>query len=235
LARVLFLLPNSPFTLIRHYYPFFYGKQWADTLHNTVGYTPVVFENSYVLPSLYTYYYTGAKAIDYNTKSYRKTNYNLENDCALSGQKVWHYQMTRNPDSTLVYIDTRYSPGVLRPIEKFTCINALKIEAGELPETLKTNSTYPVTLTLNNKSLQSIEAFNPLEIDYAFFIAKSHYINSDESYKITTTQFGPGENQTRLINLKAPGKPGVYKLLFSLKNRHLQGNFASPFYTVRVE
>lgn len=235
LARVLFLVPYSPFTLIRHYYPFFYGKQWAETLHKAAGNTPVIFENSYVLPSLYTYYFPTAKALDYNTKSYRKTNYNLENDCELSGQKVWHYQITREKDPAFTYIDTKYNPGLIRPIEHFTCVNTIKVKPQqELPQKLKRGTVYPINLQLENQSLKEIKVFNNLEVDYAFFRAKSDYINSTETYKITSEILGPYQKQTLNINLRTPDAPGRYKLLFSIKNGNLHGNFASPFYLVEI-
>jgi len=235
LARVLFLMPQSPFILIRHYYPFFYGKQWAETLHQAVGDTPVIFENSYVLPSLYTYYYPHARALDYNTKSYRKTNYNLENDCELSGQKVWHYQITNERRPSLTYIDTKYNPGLLHPVERFTCVNTLKVSPVELPGNLKAGTSYPLQLLLENKSDQSVTLYNDLEVDYAFFVGKSDFINSTESYKVEGPVIAGRQKSNMRIHLKTPDKPGKYKLLFSLKNRHLQGNFASPFYTVEVK
>lgn len=234
-ARVLFLMPHSPFTLIRHYYPFFYGKQWAETLHNTVGDTPVIFENSYVLPSLYTYYYPDAVAFDYNTKSYRKTNYNLENDCVLSGRKVWHYQMTQERDTSLTYIDTKYNPGLLHPIEKYTCVNGLKIVPQQLPASFLRGRSYPVQLRLQNRSDRAITVYNDLSIDYAFFAAKSDFINATESYKIHAAIIEPRQTITLPVQLKIPDTPGRFKLLFSIKNGHLQGNFASAFYTVEVQ
>lgn len=235
LARILFIVPHSPFTLIRHYHPFFYGKQWADTLYKRVGTTPVVFENSYVLPSLYKYYHTDVTAIDYNTKGYRKTNYNLEDDCQLAGQRVWHYQMTRDRDSSLPYIDTKYNPGKLYPIEEFTCVNALKIKPDPIPPILKAGQGYPIQVTLHNTSDQALRLYNPLEIDYAFFVAKSDFINAEESYPIAAGTIPPRQQTTYALTLKAPQKPGSYKLLFSIKNRSFAGNFASAFYTVKIE
>ncbi|WP_346237110.1 ArnT family glycosyltransferase [Niabella insulamsoli] len=235
LARILFLVPHSPFTLIRHYYPFFYGKEWAATLHRAIGDTPVVFENSYVLPSLYKYYFEEVTAIDYNTKGYRKTNYNLEDDCLLSGQKVWHYQMTHERDSALAYIDTKYNPGKLYPINQFTCVNALKIAPLRVPTSMKPGAVYPVALICTNKSNHPVTIYNPLSIDYAFFIAKSDFINAEETYPLPKKMIQASETLSIPIQLKAPEQPGTYKLLFSIKNESFAGNFASAFFTVKIE
>lgn len=235
LARVLFLIPHSPFTLIRHYHSFFYGKEWAITLHDKIGNTPVAFENSYVLPSLYTYYNPGTTAIDYNVKSYRKTNYNLENDCRLAGQKIWYYHHTTEPDSNFIFIDTKYGAGILKPVNRYTCVNGLRVEPAQIPRTLQAGKTHPIELILYNQSVNTIHIYDSLAIDYAFFIARSEFINAAESYPINKKTFDPGEKTRYTIQLQAPETPGTYKLLFSIKNGLIQGNFASQFYTVTVE
>ncbi len=235
LARVLFVVPHSPFTLIRHYHPFFYGEEWAATLHKEIGDTPVAFENSYVLPSLYTYYYPHTSAIDYNIKSYRKTNYNLENDCRLAGQKIWYYRHTREPDPAHIFIDTKYGAGVLRSIEQYTCINDLRIEPVALPRTLQSGKTYTIDLVLQNQSGNTITIYDSLAMDYAFFIAKSEFINATDSKIINRKSFEPYEKVSYTISIRSPDTPGTYKLLFSIKNGFIEGNFASAFYTIVVE
>ena len=77
--------------------------------------------------------------------------------------------------------------------------------------------------------------YNPLKIDYAFFVAKYDFINSVEDYDIPGTAFQSKEKKKLNINLKTPEKPGKYKILFSIKNSVFAGNFASAFYTVEVE
>lgn len=93
----------------------------------------------------------------------------------------------------------------------------------------------PLQLLLENKSDQSVTLYNDLEVDYAFFVGKSDFINSTESYKVEGPIIAGRQKSNMRIHLKTPDQPGKYKLLFSLKNRHLQGNFASPFYTVEVK
>lgn len=235
LARILFFIPHSPFLLIKNYYPFFYGKEWAKTVYSKVGDTPILFENSYVLPSLYMYYNEGAQAIGYNTKSYRKTNFNLQDDCIFSGQNLYYYKGGNAEAPSHTYIDTKYAPGTLLPLKHYTCINALKITPSDIPSTLKANSTYAVTLTIENKADHDIQLYNPLQVDYAFFIAKYDYINSTEDYVIPGMTFQANEKKQIHIQLKTPENPGKYKILFSIKNGILPGNFASAFYPVKVE
>lgn len=235
IARILFFIPNSPFLLIKNYYPFFYGKEWATALYAKAGNTPVLFESSYVLPSLYMYYNKGAEAVGYNTKSYRKTNFNLLDDCLYSGRDLFYFKGGPIEDSSLAYINTKYMPGTLVPLDRYTCVNALKITPSVIPATLKANGSYNLTLTIENKAAHNIILYNELKIDYAFFVAKYDYINSSEDYTIEGTTFNAKDKKILQINLKTPEKPGKYKILFSIKNGMLPGNFASAFYPVTVE
>lgn len=235
IARILFFIPNSPFLLIKNYYPFFYGKEWAHTVHNKAGNTPVLFENSYVLPSLYMYYNKETEAIGYNTKSYRKTNFNLMDDCIYSGKDLFYFKGGVAEDTSTLRIDTKYMPGTLVPLHNYTCINSLKITPSSIPTTLQSNNNYEVVLTIENTSTHDITLHNTLKIDYAFFLAKYDFINSTEDYIIEDTVWKAKEKKLLKVNLKTPEKPGKYKILFSIKNGMLSGNFASTFYPVRVE
>lgn len=235
LARLLFFIPNSPFLLIKNYYPFFYGEQWAKTLFNAAEGKPVVFENSYVLPSLYQYYNKGAEAIGYNTKSYRKSNFNLEDDCRLSGQSVWYFKGGKQEDTSLTYIDTKYADGSLVPIQHYTCVNTLKVTPDAIPETLKANTAFDLEIEVENKSDKTISIYNKMAVDYAFFVAKYDYVNSTASYDLEGNQFAPHEKRRIKVRIQTPEKPGKYKILFSIKCEPFSGNFASAFYHVTVQ
>ena len=236
IARILFFIPGSPFLLIKNYHPFFYGKAWATALYDKAGTTPVLFENSYVLPSLYMYYNKGAKALGYNTKNYRKSNFNLTDDCTFAGQPLWYFKRGNEiEDTSLPYIRTKYMPGALIPIKHYTCVNDLKITHSPIPEILKAGSSYNITVTVENKSDRIITIYDPLKVDYAFFVAKYDFINSSEDYDIPGNVFHAKEKKTINVHLQAPENPGKYKILFSIKNGMLPGNFASAFFHVTVE
>lgn len=68
-ARVLLFIPNLPT-------PYHNQTQWADTIANTAQGAPVVFKDTYQLPSMYTYY-TNGTAISLNTPAYRRNQYDL--------------------------------------------------------------------------------------------------------------------------------------------------------------
>lgn len=235
LARIIFLIPNGPANLIKHFRSFSYAKVWADEVYAKAAKTPVVFSNSYATPSLYKYYHPDAQAIGYNDKGYRKTNFNIADDCFLNGQPVLYY--TQNQEiapGTGIPVNAKYNSGRLLPIERYTCVNALKIRLLNPPKTMRARQPVTLAITLVNNGTTPVVPDTALSIDYAFLIEKYHYINADRHFPIPRKTLGPGESMVMSIPVKAPEKPGKYRLLFSLVNGFIPGNFASNFYEIQV-
>ena len=87
--RILLLIPGLPIDKINNYKPFIHGKSWSDSIYKYAGGTPVIFTDSYILPSIYQYYHPNVTAIGYNTKYYRKTQYSINHaEQNLNGKNV---------------------------------------------------------------------------------------------------------------------------------------------------
>ena len=233
LARVLFLLPQSPFQLLKHYSSFFWGKQWAAQVKEKANGKPVIFTNSYALPALYNFYNPKEVTYGYNTKQYRKTNYSLGNvDSVFDGKPVFVFSNIALNGDTAVKIQSKYKTGLLIPIT-YKSINPLRIKAIHLPETYKSGENKTVVVELENTGTTAVNTEN-LKIDYAFFIAKFKFINSTASFNMPDTILPPGYKKRIRLPLTAPVEPGKYKILFSIVNGILPGNFASDFYDAGV-
>lgn len=236
IARVLLFLPISFFQKSSNYAPIFLGKNWANKVYLRAGDKPVLFTNSYILPSLYKYYHPNANSIGYNTKAYRKTHYSLSTeDCKYNGQDILEYKFMadsiRNKD--IIYFPLK--SGKLVPYREYTCINNLKLTAINLPSIVKANSTFPIKIIIENKGKSTIKITEEsLRIDYAFFSTKINYINSEDRFVLPDKIIPPDYKTTVTILVKAPRKIGEYRFLLSIVNGHLEGNFASPFYKIEI-
>ena len=66
------------------------NKKWVQQLKDKVGNTPVIFENSYRLASMYTYY-SGNSSFSLNNINYRQNQYSLDNsESSVQGKKVYY-------------------------------------------------------------------------------------------------------------------------------------------------
>ncbi|MGJ7031815.1 ArnT family glycosyltransferase [Niabella hirudinis] len=235
LARILFLVPNGPANLIKHFRSFSYARVWANTVYEKAGRTPVVFSNSYALPSLYRYYHPDAQTTGYNDKGYRKTNFNITDDHTLNGRDVLYYtQNTSVQPGRGTPIETVYNSGRLLSLPQYHSLNGLRIVLEHPTKEIKYGSEQPMMLTIINKSGQVQALESKLRIDYAFLIEKYNFINSDSSFALPPKTLRPGESIQLSIPVKAPQQPGKYRLLFSFVNDFIPGNFASNFYQIKV-
>ncbi len=234
LARVLFLVPHSPFQMLRHYSSFFWGKEWARQVKEKAQGTPVIFTNSYALPALYNFYNPDETTYGYNTKQYRKTNYSLgTKDCVFDGKPVLVFSDQPLSADTSVKILSKYRSGFLLPMKNYKCINALRINAVSLAKQFKPEETKIAVVELENTGSVAIDA-KDLKIDYAFFISKFNFINSTVSFKMPDEILPPGYKKRIRIPITTPAASDDYKILFSVVNGFLPGNFAGDFYEVEV-
>ncbi|SDE28339.1 ArnT family glycosyltransferase [Niabella drilacis] len=235
LARILFLVPNGPANLIKHFRSFSYARVWADAVYEKAGHTPVVFSNSYALPSLYKFYHPDAQTTGYNDKGYRKTNFNITDDHLLNGRNVFYYtENTSLKPGTGIPVGTVYNSGRLLPLPQYHSLNGLRIILEHPTKEMKYGSEQSMTLTIINKSGQAQLLEPKLRADYAFLVEKYNFINSDSNFALPLKTLQPGESIRLNIPVKAPQQPGKYRLLFSFVNDFIPGNFASNFYQITV-
>lgn len=236
IARILFLIPGSPVAKIKHYKPFFQAKAWADTIYNKAGNTPVIFPNSYAFPSLYRFYHPDVTTIGYNTKSYRKTHYDLiAADQQLNNKEVFIY---RDGDTSSAHINvaSAFRPGTLERVDSFTAVSTLKLTPLNLPEEAKAGSRISVNIELVNESRQTFSNRDQrLQFDYSFSRYSYQFENSPQRFAIPDSIITPGYRKQFTIEVQIPSDPGTHRFLLSIVNGSLQGNFASAYYPVRVQ
>lgn len=234
IARILFLIPGSPFEKIRNYRAFFHAETWAHTIQQKAQGKPVIFTDSYMMPSLYLYYNPGEKTFGYSTLTYRKNHYNInEMDDAINDKSIWYYKEGEPVDSA-IQIETTFKNGSLVPVDPFVSVGHLKIRALDFPKEIKAHSAFTVPLELSNTGPININNKNNLSIAYSYS-PLSYVVNEGkEKIPLTLPQLPPGFKDTISFTLTAPAETGKNRVLFSIKNGILAGNFASDYYSFKV-
>jgi hypothetical protein len=231
--RILLLVPGMPIDKINNYKPFIHGKSWADSIYKYAGTTPVIFTDSYILPSIYQYYHPNATAIGYNTKYYRKTQYSINHvEQDLNGKNVlWFNDEISDANSQIV---SPFKSGNLIPINNYCAVNDLKIEAIDLPNNIQLNDTIDINLKIRNLSNNAIINDGRLSISYSF--SKYSYVVSEgaNTFQLPKGSLSARNTITIPVKIIAPKEKGSTRLLFSINNGLLKGNFASPYYNLKV-
>jgi hypothetical protein len=232
--RILLLVPGVPIDKIKNYKPFVHGKSWADSIYKYAGTTPVVFTDSYILPAIYNYYHPSANAIGYNTKYYRKTQYSINHaEKELKGKNVLWFNDSIS--DTVPQIVSSFKSGNLIPINNYCSINDFKIEVKKLPEKIQRNDTIDVNLIIRNINNDDITNDGRLSISYSF--SKYSYIVSEgaNTFELPKGILTARDSITMPVKIIAPKEKGSTRLLFSINNGILPGNFASRYYNIKIE
>lgn len=234
-ARILFLIPDSPLNKAKAFNSIFYGKLMADSIHKYAEGTPVVFVNSYTQASLYKYYYRKELTTAYNTITARRNYFSLSTDeSILNNKKVviaTGYEFGK-PD---VAIKGFADPMYLYHLDSFRAVNTLKLFWLNERKTGKPGEVIESSIELSASGNYSIQSSGKLYINYTFIKTRKEYEVSKTLAPLIEKEFTPGFKKQISIALQLPATAGNYRLIFSIVQPPFAGTFSSPFYDVEVE
>ncbi len=233
LVRLLLFIPIPPIIRAVHLKALFYGKTWADSIHKYAGSTPVVFIDSYALPSLYAYYHPEVQSTSVNTINYRKNHFTISGDELKVHNKKTFVQVARKIDHADLDVTTPYTNTYLHLVDSFKAINALKVRWSNKIKKGIPGQQVEGIVSIVNRSGELLLFAPGLKLNYSFFETRKERVTSPDLL-LSETQFLPNQPITAKIPLRLPSQPGNYRLVFSLKYFPFEGTLASDYFDVRV-
>lgn len=232
--RVLIVLPESPLGDQAALKAQRQGKAFADSLYNKARGLPVVFPDSYIQPALYRYYHPGEMSCGYATVFSRKNYFFLSEDQdSLNDRKVLIAFQDKRYSSS-IRVNSDYQQLYLLGVDSFQAANSLKIKWANEIARAGSGDEMRIRIVLSNPSRMIIQSTG-LRLGYAFIKTKKEYVVQDRFILPEKLPMKPGYERTFELPLKFPRASGRYRLVFSVVQPPLDGTFASPFYTVKVE
>jgi hypothetical protein len=233
LVRVLLFVPGSPIVRSNNLKPLFYGKAWADSVYKHAGSTPVVFIDSYVLPSLYRYYHPDVHTTSFNTINYRNNHFTISGDEIKLNNKMAYVEIGKKIDSSDLFMEGLYTNTYLHLVDSFKAVNALRIRWRNAVKRGKPGEEIEAFLALRNSSKEII-IDSTLAISYTFYKTRKDKATSFP-ISINEKEFVPGEQMKKDILLRLPSRPGKYRLVFSVNYYPFEGSLSSDYYNVIVD
>jgi hypothetical protein len=231
--RISLFIPGSPITQSNNLKPLFYGKAWSDSVYKHAGVTPVVFIDSYVLPSLYKYYHADVQTTGFNTINYRRNHFTISDDEIRLNNKTAYVEIGKKIDSSDLFMEGLYTNTYLHLVDSFKAVNALKIKWDNVIKRGKPGEEIQAFLTLRNSSKEIITD-STLAISYTFYRSRKDKATSFP-ISINGKEFVPDREMKKEILLKLPSRPGKYRLVFSVDYFPFEGTLASDYYNVIVD
>ena len=168
-VRAFLIIPGSPLSRASNFRSMFFGKALLDSVYKYAQDTPVVFIDSYALPSLYKYYHPNVQTTGYNTINYRRNQFTISDDeVQLNGKKAF-VELDQKIDSSDIFVEGSYTSIYLHPVDSFKAVNALKIQWLNPQKIGKRGEEIRALLNIVNTAKVNIGADTSLRLSYTFF------------------------------------------------------------------
>jgi hypothetical protein len=242
IARLVLLFPipllqKNPFIA-----SYFGTENWANDIKKVAGDHPVIFVDSFQWPSKYNFYTNSTKGYAYDSRTYRKNQYDIwPLEDSLKDKKVLY--LLQHIDTSLKQDTIQTGKGIFYGtwIENARIYQKVNITPQNISGTWKPEQTIPMNLEIFNPYAEPIYLGNK---DQKW---KCHL---EYGYKVEGKLIGPMHpvlanlENVNIISkgseilpavIHAPSKAGKYKLVFSIRTEPFYGSRNSSHISIEVK
>jgi len=241
IALILFiraaLLFQFPFVMnigpLKSYFGF---REWTKQVHKIIGNNYLIIRDGFQDPSKYNYYSNSLKAVSYDTRYYRKTEYDMwPIEDSMQHKKAYYLSEYNEPGSTTDSLVARYGrvwyTAWVNDVQTFQ-----KTDIGILSNTRTASPGQIITMDLSFAGSFPQEALSPAKDSGKAFLEACFFQNRGE-LKVVSTPIDTiiPSNGKYPFKFKVPTVPGKYELLFSIRTVPFPGskNSQSIEFTVK--
>nr|WP_121273428.1 glycosyltransferase family 39 protein [Pedobacter schmidteae] len=242
LVRLMLIFPVDALRKVKVIDYYFGNKDWAKAIHQQAGNAPVIFMNSFQIPSRYNFYTNSTRGFGYDSRYYRKNQYDIwPLEDSLRNKKA--YLVVDQPVPGLELTDTiptgkgiyygAWLDGV-RMYQKVS-VNPLVV-----PGDWKVNEIKTLELKITNPYDESIALGNAGEkwkcyLEYGFKLGPDmgefKLVDTDTEHLVIAA----GQSVQLKAKVQAPANAGKYKLVFSLRTEPFPGPRNSNMIAVEIK
>ncbi|WP_285009090.1 ArnT family glycosyltransferase [Pedobacter faecalis] len=240
LVRLALVVPVEGFMKFKPLAYYFGNASWAREVHAHAGRKPVIFFDSFQIPSWYNYYTRSTNAIAYNSRNYRRNQYDLwpmEED--LQNRRAYVVTPYSRGESTEDTIQTSKGVYYGSVVDSIRSYQKLSIKPESMEGDWKAGADKVVDLLVSNPYPYPVSLSNDGQkwkcyLEYGF---KKDGVMGDFQQVLghaDALDIAPGATERLVVVLKAPASPGKYKLVFSLRTEPFNGPRNSSMISVDV-
>lgn len=242
LLRLVLIFPIDALRKIKIVDYYFGNAAWAKEIYKKAGDVPVIFTDSFQVPSRYNYYTRSTKGFGYDSRYYRKNQYDLwPLEDSLRNKRVYfvtgqgiagHGKVDTIPTTKGLYYGIWLDQ--VRLYQKVT-VNPVVVpadwKAGEIRELeLKISNPYKEAVSLGNAGGRW-----KCYLEYGFKQGPDLGAFKQVDAEIEKVVVGAGESVVIKGKVQAPSDPGKYKLIFSLRTEPFSGSRNSNMIPVEIK
>ncbi|MEQ7800501.1 glycosyltransferase family 39 protein [Pedobacter sp. ASV1-7] len=241
LVRLILVFPIEALKKVKIVDYYFGNKDWAKSIQEKAGDAPVIFSNSFQIPSRYNFYTHSTKGFGYDSRYYRKNQYDIwPLEDSLRNKRAY---FITHPDAGFEQLDTiQTSKGVyygtwldqVRMYQKVS-VNPVvvpeEVSAGQVLElVLKIYNPYDETISLGNAG-QKWKCY----LEYGFKLGPDLGEFKAVSADIENVVIGSKQSVIIKASVQVPVEEGKYKMIFSLRTDPFGGARNSNMIAIKVK
>lgn len=242
LTRLVLLIPIDALMKVKVIAYYFGNQTWAKQIHEKAGDAPVIFTDSFQVPSRYNYYNRSTMGFGYDSRNYRKNQYDIwPLEDRLRNKKAYYVlQYSHGEGAAEDTISTSKGLYYGRWITAVRMYQKVAVNPVEDLGTLKKGTVVPLKLKITNPYDQEISLGNNGE-KWKCFLEYSFKNGEDlAGFKLVVADLEniriPAKQSIVLpASFTAPSDPGKYKLIFSLRTDPFSGGRNSNMIAIEVK
>ncbi|TDQ07085.1 ArnT family glycosyltransferase [Pedobacter metabolipauper] len=243
LVRLILIFPFPGLADLGIVKNYFGTKEWAHQIQQKAGDAPVIFLNSFQVPSRYNYYNRTTKGFGYNSRYYRKNQYDIwPLEDGFRNKKVYYALQHSHPEDGNGLEDTiSTSKGLFYGtwIQHVRMYQKVSIAPLAIPLRFKKAELITLKLKITNPYYEQISLGNAGQewkcfLEYGYkkdgLLGDFNLVDADTEHVVIPA------GQSILLNcrIKTPDAAGKFKLIFSLRTEPFSGSRNSGMIAVEV-
>lgn len=228
--RVVLIFPIPVLTEIRGLQQFWGKNDMAKRIHAKAGGNYVIMDNGFQDISNYNFVNNTTKGFSYNTRDYRKTQYDFwPIEDSVRNHRAYYASFRSHGSPLQDTIQTIKGPLYGLFLDAVRMYQKVDIDIEGLRKEAEAGSTQYVTLTVHNPYQDTISFSNtgaswPLYLEYGYnqqVFEAGRFMEVPGDYRSIT--IAPGETESFPTKVNMPPLPGKYLLMFSIRTEPFAG------------
>jgi hypothetical protein len=242
LVRLVVMIPIPALMKIKVIGYYFGNKKWAQEVKAKAGDAPVIFVDSFQVPSRYNYYTRSTKGFGYDSRNYRKNQYDIwPLEDSIRNHKAYFIQYhviaaAKNVDSIPTGIGMSYGFW----IDRVRMYQKLVVNPVTVPTDWRKGETKELELLITNPYADTVNLGNTNEewkcyLEYGFQLGPDLGDFKSTGAKLEGLIVPPHQSVTVKSSVTAPQTAGKYKLIFSVRTEPFSGSRNSNMIAVEIK
>ena len=242
LVRLVLIIPLDALKKVKIVAYYFGNEEWAKEIRQKAGNYPVIFYDSFQAPSRYNYYTRSTKGFSYDSRNYRKNQYDIwPLEDSIRNKKA--YLVLDNEYSEYSTQDTiRTEKGIYYGtwIDHVRMYQKVSVNPLTVPADWKTGELRTLKLKISNPYHERIMLGNKNEkwkcyLEYSFKKDDVTEYFRPVHADLEQLNIAAGASAEVAGTIKAPATAGKYKLILSLRTEPFRGSRNSNMIAVEIK